>query len=346
MNEHKLSVASSPHASSPVGTRNLMLDVIIALIPALVIAIWVFGLRALTMTLVSVIACEFFEWGYRKLMKKSNSLMDLSAAITGILIAFVCPVTLPYWTLIIGDFFGIVIVKQLFGGLGMNFVNPALAARAFLFSYATPMTTWSVPFTPVGLLSAGEITTGATPLALMKTGGDAIQNLPSMAEMFIGKIGGCGEVSALMLLIGGIYLIIRGVIRPRIPIAFIATVAIWAFIFPKAGMGNFDWMMYSILGGGVFLGAFFMATDYVTSPNTPRGELIYGIGCGLLTMFIRYFGAYPEGVSYAILIMNVCVWLIDTHSKPARFGVSAEDRKAAKLKAKEDKKQAKEVAAS
>lgn len=344
--EYKLSVASSPHASSPVGTRNLMRDVIIALIPALAMSIYVFGLRALTMTLVSVIACEFFEWGYRKLMRKPNSLNDLSAVITGILMVFCCPVTLPYWQVIIGDFFAIVVVKQLFGGLGCNFLNPALAGRAFLFSYATDMTTWALPMTHPGLLSAADAVTGATPLAIMY--GEAASNpLPSMLDMFTGKIGGCfGETSALMLLIGGIYLIARGVIRIRIPVAYIATVAVLCILFPINGYGHFEWMMYNLLAGGLFIGAFFMATDYVTSPNTPKGEIIYGIGCGLLTIFIRYFGSYPEGVSYSILLMNICVWLLDLKFLPNRFGVSKEDRKAAKLAEKEAKKKAKGEAAS
>lgn len=345
MNEqYKLSVASSPHASSPVGTRNLMLDVIIALIPALCISVWVFGLRALTMTLVSVIGCVFFEWGYRKLMKKSNTLGDLSAVVTGILLAFVCPVTLPYWVLIIGDFFAIVITKQLFGGLGMNFVNPALAGRAFLFSYATQMTTWALPFTTIGILSAADAETGPTPLAIMSHA--TAEGIPSLKDMFIGSIGGSlGETSALMLLVGGIYLVIRGVIRPHIPVSYIATIAVISFLFPQCGMGNLEFMLYNILAGGVFLGAIFMATDYVTSPNTPKGQIIYGIGGGALVMFIRYFGAYPEGVCYSILIMNLFVWLLDKWSMPNRFGVSAEDRKAAKLKAKEEKKKAKEEAA-
>lgn len=345
MNEtYKLSVASSPHATSPVATRNLMLDVIIALVPAMCVGVYFYGLRALTLTLVSVIGCVFFEWGYRKLLKKSNTVGDMSAIVTGILLAFVCPVTLPYWVILIGDFFAIVIVKQLFGGLGMNFVNPALAARAFLFSYATMMTTWAVPGQSISpLATAADVTTGATPLGIIKEGG--VENLPSLMDMFIGNIGGCvGEISAAALLIGGIYLLAKGVIRPRIPVAFIATVAVLTLLFPQAGMGNVDFMLYEVLGGGLFLGAFFMATDYVTSPNTPKGEVIFGIGCGLLTIFIRYFGSYPEGVSYAILIMNICVWLIDKYTLPNRFGVSKEAVKAAKQREKEEKKAAKGAA--
>lgn len=350
MNEqYKLSVASSPHATSPVGTRNLMLDVVIALVPALCMAVYFFGWRALTTTLVSVIGCVFFEWAYEKIMKKPNTIGDLSAVITGILLVFVCPVTLPYWMILIGDFFAIVIVKQLFGGLGTNFLNPALAGRAFLMlSYPIPMTTWVKPgienWASIG--SAVDAVTGPTPLAsdFMKSG---ILPDASIVDMFIGNIGGCvGEVSALMLILGGAYLLVRGVIRLRIPAAYILTVAVLTFIFPRGEDGNLTWMLYEIFGGGLMLGAFFMATDYVTSPNNKKGELIYGIGCGLLTVFIRFFGGYPEGVCYSILIMNVCVWLIDKYSMPARYGVTPEMKREAKEKAKAEKLAAKEAVES
>ena len=332
MEEYKLSVASSPHASSPVGTKNLMRDVLIALIPALAMGIYVFGPRALTTTLVSVIFCEIFEWGYCKLMHKPIPCKDLSAAITGVLLVFVCPVTLPYWTIIIGDFFAIVVVKQLFGGLGTNFLNPALAGRAFLMlCYPVPMTTWVLPGREnwASILSATDAVTGSTPLSadFMKNG---ILPDASLADMFI----------------GGIYLIARKVIRIRIPLAYILTVAVLTLVFSRApeGVNVFTWMLYEIFAGGLFLGAFFMATDYVTSPSTPKGEIIFGIGAGLLVVFIRYFGGYPEGVCYSILIMNICVWLIDKATLPKRFGVTAEMRKAEKEKAKAAKKAAKEGA--
>ena len=343
-NENKLlGVASSPHVSSPIGTRSLMLDVLIALVPALCAAVFFFGPRALIATAISVVACEIFEMGYRKLLHKTQTNGDLSAAVTGVLLAFVCPVTLPYWMLIIGDFFAIVVVKQLFGGLGKNFINPALGGRAFLMlSYPVAMTTWAVPGKWSGLISAADAVTGATPLSVdfMHSG---ILPEASIMDMFVGNVGGCiGEVSAVMLLAGGIYLIARGVIRPNIPVAFIATVAVLTFIFPQGGNDRLTWMLYELLGGGLFLGAFFMATDYVTSPTSPKGEIVFGIGCGLLTVFIRYFGGYPEGVSYAILIMNVCVWFIDQATKPARFGFTKE----MKEKAKAAKKAAKEGSAS
>ncbi len=348
----KLSVASSPHVCSPVNTSRLMLDVLIALVPALLMAVYVFGPRALTLTAVSVLGCEFFEWGYRKLLKKPAANGDFSAAVTGVLLAFVCPVSLPYWVVLIGDFFAIVVVKQLFGGLGQNFMNPALAGRAFLMMcYPVAMTTWVLPGVKnwAGIVSAADAVTGATPMASLHSHLDAalgvnVHTLPEagLMDMFVGNVGGCvGEISALLLLLGGIYLIWRGVIRARIPVAFIATVAVICFLFPQGGIGRVDWMLYNLCGGGLMLGAFFMATDYVTSPVTKMGEIYFGVGCGLLTVFIRYFGGYPEGVSYAILLMNICVWLLDKAGKPGRFGVTKE----MKAKAKADRKAAKEGAA-
>lgn len=335
MEEYKLSVASSPHASSPVGTKNLMRDVLIALIPALAMGIYVFGPRALTMTLVSVVFCEIFEWLYCKIMHKPIPCGDLSAAITGVLLVFVCPVTLPYWTIIIGDAFAIIVVKQLFGGLGTNFLNPALGGRAFLMlCYPVPMTTWVLPGKAnwASIVSAADAVTGSTPLSndLMK---NSVLPDASLADMFIGNIGGCvGEVSAIALLIGGIYMLAKGVIRIRIPAAYILTVAVLTLIFSRApeDVNRVTWMLYEIFGGGLFLGAFFMATDYVTSPNTPKGEVIFGIGAGLLVVFIRYFGGYPEGVSYAILIMNATVGLLDKMGLPKRFGVVKEEKGGAK----------------
>ena len=327
----KLAVASSPHVSSPIGTRSLMLDVLIALVPALCIGIWFFGPRALTMTVVSVLACEIFEYGYRKLLKKTNTCGDLSAAITGVLLAFVCPVTLPYWMLIIGDFFAIVVVKQLFGGLGKNFLNPALGGRAFLMlCYPVAMTTWVAPGIGTGAwadllggtktMAGVDIVSSATPLSADFMHGGLLPDA-TILDAFVGNVGGCiGEISALALLLGGVYLIVRGVIRARIPVAYIATVAVLTFLFPLGGNDRLVWMTYQLFTGGLFLGAFFMATDYVTSPVTKKGEIIFGIGCGLLTVFIRYFGGYPEGVSYAILLMNAAVWLIDRYTAPRRFG--------------------------
>ena len=319
-NETKLlGVASSPHVSSPIGTRTLMLDVLVALVPSLCVAVFFFGLRALIATAISVAACEVFEWGYRKLLHKTNTNGDLSAAVTGVLLAFVCPVTLPYWMLIIGDFFAIVVVKQLFGGLGKNIVNPALAGRAFMFSWPVLMSNWvKVGFdNAAGLLSTADAVTAATPMSAMHQGA-----LPeeSILDMFLGNIGGCiGETSALLLIIGFIYLLYRKVITARIPLAYIGTVAILAFLFPQ-GNDRIAWMAAQVFGGGLMLGAIFMATDYVTSPLTKLGQIVYGIGCGVITILIRYFGGYSEGVTYAILCMNACAVLLDKIGRPVKFG--------------------------
>ena len=352
MNEEKnlrLTVASSPHVASPIDTQNLMRDVLIALVPAMVMGVVFFGPRALVATIISVVACEFFEWAYRKIMKKSCANKDLSAAVTGVLLAFVCAPTLPYWMLIIGDFFAIVVVKQLFGGLGQNFMNPALGGRAFLMlCYPVAMTTWA----PQGIgtqywpdllggtttMAGADIVSGATPLSADFMHGGLLPTDVSLLDAFVGNKMGCiGEISALMLLLGGLYLIWRGVIRARIPVAYIATVAVLTFAFPMGGNDRLTWMLYQLCTGGLMLGAFFMATDYVTSPVTKKGEVIFGIGCGLLTVFIRYFGGYPEGVSYSILIMNCCVWLIDKVGKPNRYGVTKEMKAAAKAAQKAGK---------
>ena len=341
MNEEKklrLTVASSPHVASPIDTTNLMRDVLIALVPAMVMGVVFFGPRALVATIISVLACEFFEWGYRKLMHKSCAVKDLSAAVTGVLLAFVCAPTLPYWMLIIGDFFAIVVVKQLFGGLGKNFMNPALGGRAFLMlCYPVAMTTWVAPGIGTKTMAGVDIVSSATPLSADFMHGGLLPDA-TILDAFVGNVGGCiGEISALALLLGGVYLIVRGVIRARIPVAYIATVAVLTFLFPLGGNDRLVWMTYQLFTGGLFLGAFFMATDYVTSPVTKKGEIIFGIGCGLLTVFIRYFGGYPEGVSYSILIMNCCVWLIDKVGKPGRYGVTKEMKAAAKAAKKAGK---------
>ena len=332
----KLIATSSPHIRAAENTRSIMLDVIIAMLPALAWAVWMFGFKALTLTAVSAAGCVFFEWGYRKLMKKPQSVGDLSAVVTGMLLAFVSPVTTPYWMILVGDFFAIVVVKQLFGGIGKNFVNPALAGRAFLLgSYAGVMTSWAAPGTKVPVIgSTVDVVTAATPLAYMKTGDmEGLLANYSIRDMFIGNIGGSlGEISVLMLLIGGLYLLWRKVINWHTPVAYILTVAVLTFLFPKAGASNLEWMLYSISGGGLFLGAFFMATDYATSPVTKKGQLIFGIGCGLFTVFIRYFGSYNEGVCYSIMVMNLCVALIDKNTRPARFGVVKSDKKEAAAK--------------
>ncbi len=316
---YELTISSSPHAHSPVTTQTIMRDVLIALVPALLGSIYFFGFRALLVTLISAAACVFFEWGFCKVRKLHCKTYDLSAVVTGVLLAFVCPVTIPYWTIILGDFFAIVLVKMLFGGLGKNIVNPALAGRAFLFSWPVLMSSWvKVGFdNAAGLLSTADAVTAATPMSAMHQGA-----LPeeSILDMFLGNIGGCiGETSALLLIIGFAYLLYRKVITARIPLAYIGTVAILAFLFPQ-GNDRIAWMAAQVFGGGLMLGAIFMATDYVTSPLTKLGQIVYGIGCGVITILIRYFGGYSEGVTYAILCMNACAVLLDKIGRPVKFG--------------------------
>ncbi len=316
---YELTISSSPHAHSPITTQTIMRDVLIALAPAMLGGIYFFGFRALAVTLVSVAACVFFEWAYCKLTKTHCKIYDLSACVTGVLLSFVCPVTIPYWTIILGALFAIVIVKMLFGGLGKNIVNPALAGRAFLFSWPVIMSTWvTVGYKNApGLLSTADIVTSATPLANMHQG---MMPTDSITSMFLGNVGGClGETSALLLLIGFGYLLARKVITPRIPVAYIGTVAVLTFLFPL-GNDRIAWMCAQVCGGGLMLGAIFMATDYVTSPVTKLGQIVYSVGCGVLTVMIRYFGGYNEGVSYAILVMNCCVVLLDRIGRPVKFG--------------------------
>ena len=326
---YELTVSSSPHVHQDVTTRTIMRDVLIALAPAMVFSVVNFGVRALLVTMVSVIACYGFEKLWNILMKQNDKTYDLSACVTGVLLAFVCPVTVAYWQIVIGAAFAIVLVKMLFGGLGRNVVNPALAGRAFMMSWPVAMSTWIKPGfrNAAPIFGSADIVTAATPLANMHAG---LMPVESWTELFWGSVGGCiGETSALMLLIGLAYLLIRKVIKITIPAAYIGTVAALTLIFPM-GNNNLEWMLCQIFGGGLMLGAIFMATDYVTSPLTFHGQLIYGIGCGALTVLIRYFGGYNEGVSYAILIMNCFVVLLDRIGRPVKFGAPVQKKEAAK----------------
>ena len=325
---YELTVSSSPHVHQPVTTQTIMRDVLIALAPALIFAVYNFGFRALTVTLVSVLACYGFEKLWNKLMKQHDKTYDLSACVTGVLLAFVCPVTVAYWQIILGAAFAILLVKMLFGGLGRNVVNPALAGRAFMMSWPVAMSTWIIPgfANAAKVINPVDITTGATPLAAMHQG---MMPAESWTQLFIGNIGGCiGETSAIALLLGLVYLLVRKVIKITIPAAYIGTVAVLTVLFPQ-GNNNLEWMLCHLFGGGLMLGAIFMATDYVTSPLTKWGQIIYGIGCGVLTVMIRYFGGYNEGVSYAILIMNCVVVLLDRIGRPKKFG--APKKEAAKV---------------
>ena len=299
----KLLVSSAPHITGKDTTASLMRDLIIAMVPALVASTLFFGVQSLILTAVSVLACVAFEYLYEKMLKKPITVGDLSAAVTGILLAFNCPPTLPLWTVVVGAFFAIVIVKQLFGGLGYNFANPAIVARIILgLGYTGLMTSWTFPATV-----SGDAVASATPLAVYAAGGTV-----NYLDMFVGSTGGVlGETSALALLLGFVYLVVRKVISPTIPVTYVATVAVMAVVL------GVDPVVY-VLGGGLLLGAIFMATDYVTSPYTEKGKIIFGIGLGLITVIIRRFGSMTEGVSYAILLMNLVVPYINkaTRQKP------------------------------
>ncbi len=303
--DKQLRMSLAPHITSNETTRRIMLDVIIAMTPAMIGAIYYFGLNALTLILVSIVSCVVFEAGAQKFFKKDILINDLSAVVTGILIAFNMPANAPWWMAVFGAAFGIIIVKEFFGGIGSNFMNPALAARAAMVSsWPAIMGTYINP----------DGVTSATPLAIMKSGSTA---LPSLSRMFMGDIGGSlGETSAILLLIGAAYLLIRKVIDWKIPTLYIGTTIVVLLLLGV----NIDMIPYHVLGGGLILGAFFMATDYSSSPVTSTGKIIFGIGAGLLTALIRVKGGMPEGVSYAILLMNVASPVIDKFTKPKVFG--------------------------
>lgn len=321
-NKEKLvfDVAYQPQVRAPRDTKSIMLDVMIALLPALAVSVWQFGFKQLLIVAVSVASAVFYEWLYRKILKKSCAIGDLSACVTGMLLAMTLPMNSPWWLPLIGNLFAIVVVKQLYGGIGKNFVNPALAGRAFLLaSYTNLMGTWAVPKALTGQIDAVSM---ATPLSCLY-GDGAMPAYYTAKSMFLGMIPGCiGEISTAALLAGFAYLLIRRVISWRIPVSFIGTVALLTLIFGHSGFGHADWMVYNLLSGSLILGAVFMATDYATSPVTMNGQLVYGFGCGALTVLIRYFGGFPEGVTYAILIMNLCSWALDKAFHRHQFGVN------------------------
>ena len=332
-----LDVAYQPQVRTNMDTKRIMLNVMLALLPSLLAAAYEFGIKPVLMVAVSMASAVFYEWAYRRIAKKSSTIFDFSACLTGMLVAMTLPTSAPWWLPLIGNFFAIVIVKQLYGGLGKNFVNPALASRAFLIaSYAGIMTNWVSP-RAMGL----DAVSMATPMSYLYSG----QPMPeyySYGNMFLGIMPGCfGEACKLALIAGGVYLIIRKIISWRIPVSFIGTVAVLTLVFGHEGYDNFSWMIYNLLSGGLILAAFFMATDYATSPVSLPGQLLYGAGCGALTVLIRYFGSYPEGVTYSILIMNICTWAIDKGFCRRQFGVSKEDIAAQKTAAKAAKEAAK-----
>lgn len=314
-----LTVSSAPHIRSGDTTRRTMLDVLIALIPALIAAVILFGLRALVLTVISAAVCVVVELLYCLVTRRKSTVGDLPAVVTGVLLAFSLPASCPYWVVAVGDAFAIIVVKGFIGGLGQNVFNPALGGRALIMLF------WPATITRYGTeavdafnFGAVDIVSSSTPLQTM-----ARPALPeaSLLDMFLGKIGGCiGEVCTLALLIGLVYLLVRRVISWRIPVAYIGTMAVLTLVFYKTD-NALTWMLYSVMGGGAMLGAIFMATDYVTSPTLPSAQLVYGIGCGALTVLFRYFGLFPEGVTYAILIMNACAWALDRAVPVKRFGV-------------------------
>ena len=307
--DNNFTVSSSPHIRASYTTKGIMADVLIALSPAMIVAVYFLGIRALIITILSVVSCVFFEAIWQKMIKKPITVGDLSAVVTGVLLAFNLPVSAPIYLPIVGGFVAIIMAKQFFGGLGQNFINPALAARAVLLaSFPQAMTDFSMPGVD-GISSA-------TPLALLKAG----EAVPSLMDVFLGNIGGSiGEISALALLIGLAYLLFKKIITIKVPAIYVGTVFILTYVLGRGGMFNAN-PLYEIMTGGLFLGAFFMATDYSTSPSTPKGEVIFALGCGILTTVIRLYGGYPEGVSYSILIMNLAVPLIDKYTAPKPFG--------------------------
>ena len=331
---NKLIVSAAPHITSADSTSKIMGRVCIALLPTLIASVLIFGFQALLLTAVTVAACVVFEYAYCKLVGRDVTISDLSAVVTGLLLAMCLPAASPYWVPLLGGVFAIVVVKQFYGGLGKNFMNPALAGRMLLSTFPFLMTTWVDALDYLPVWGEMDAVTSPTPMAALHSG-----RLPEldMGQMLLGQHGGSiGEVSIFMLLLGGLYLIMRRVISPRIPAAFLGTVAVLTFLFPRDGT-SLEWMTAQLCSGGLVLGAFFMATDYTTSPVTPRGQVLYGVGCGLLTVLLRYYGSYPDGVGWAILTMNCCVWLIDKVGKPGRYGVTKEMKAAAKAAKKAGK---------
>ncbi len=318
VNGKKLVVSASPHLRSTQTTTRIMLDVIISLIPALIASVIFFGPRTLIVTAFTVSSAVLAEYISRKVMKRHQTIGDLSAVVTGLILALNLPSTIPYWMASIGSVVAIVVVKQFFGGIGQNFANPAITARiVLLLSFGAQMGNWAAPFS----WKTG-VTTTATPLAVGYGSADA----PSLADMFFGnRAGSLGETCAVALIIGGIYLIARKVISPAIPLTYIGTVALITLIAEKGDIGA---VLYQVMGGGLLLGAFFMATDYSTCPIKVRGKIIFGVGCGIITALIRIFASMTEGVSFAILIMNLVVPYIDRLTIPKPFGTPKKEKKA------------------
>lgn len=324
-----LTVSPSPHARAGNTTASVMKEVLIALIPATIWGIYIFGVRAAIIVLTCVLSCVLFEALTQILLHRTVTISDCSAAVTGLLLGLNLSSATPIYAAVVGSAFAIIVVKQIFGGIGKNVLNPALAARVFLMmTWTGGMTVFPKAYERLPLFGGVDAVASATPLVTLKNG--AMLDGVTLADLFFGRVGGCiGEISVLMLLIGGVYLLVRRIITWHIPVAFLGTVAILTFLFPRGEMSGLDFMLSSLCSGGLILGAFFMATDYVTSPVTPIGRLIYGVGCGLLVVFLRYFSGYNEGVSFAILIMNALVWYLDMATKPRVYGKSLGKKKKA-----------------
>lgn len=322
--KNKLTVSASPHVRSAETTTGIMLDVIIALLPAGVASIFIFGIKALLVILTAVVSCVLAEFLSRKAMKRKQTIGDLSAVVTGLLLAYNLPSNIPLWIVVLGSVIAIVVVKQMFGGIGQNFVNPALLARIVLMS-AFPARMSASAF--AGLNRMGwdiDAATGATPMGLISLKGGIAEGAPTLMDMFLGTTSGClGEVSALALILGGLYLIIRKVISPIIPCIYVGSVAVIMAIAFRFDMGA---VAYELLGGGLLIGAIFMATDYTTSPITKKGKVVYAIGCALITCVIRLFGSLPEGVSFSIILMNILTPQIEKLTTPKVFGYVKEKK--------------------
>ena len=332
VDDRLLTASASPHVRTHDTTRGIMLDVLIALVPALIASVVLFGFRALAVSAVSVGSCVLFEFLSRKAMRRPNTIGDLSAAVTGMILAFNLPASIPFWMVVFGALISIVVVKQMFGGIGQNFVNPALLARIVLMvSFPKAMlASWPTPF--AWRSGTPDAITSATPLAILKSGDGT---MPSLVSMCFAKAGCLGEVCAAALVLGGLYLMIRRVISPVIPLCFVGTVGVCmlAYGFTQDGSA-WTFTLYELVSGGLLLGAFFMATDYATSPVSVKGKIVFAIGCGLITSMIRLFGNMNEGVSFSIVLMNILVPHIDRLTVPKPFGMEKEKKeKKAEVKA-------------
>ena len=325
---NKLTISISPHIKSNSSTTRIMLDVIIALLPALVASVIIFGLRALLVVVVTVAAAVLSEFLFEKLCKKEVTVSDLSAVVTGLLLGFNLPVTIPLWQAAFGSVVAIIVVKQLFGGIGFNFANPAITARiVMLLAFGGTLSNWVAPVESVGTFNTADFVATATPMPGIVNRTAA---MPSLSDLLLGKMGGSlGETCSVALILGFIYLVARRVITPHIPLVFVGTVFVMSLIFTPdvisrnlvfTGIVNLDYAIFEVLSGGLLLGAVFMATDYVTSPVTGWGKIIFGIGCGVITFMIRRFGSLPEGVSYAILFMNILTPYINRWTATRPFG--------------------------